>query len=80
MNELAASSKVACKQEFMARFGRPEQLRESQVLDALALVDRWETVDVEAAQVEAGEAGDGDVPGVGLDAEPLPPRNEAVSA
>lgn len=81
MGALGDEARGACKREYLATFGRPEQLRESQVLDAMDLVARWETVDAEAAsQVVTGEAGDGDVPGVGLDAEPLPSESEAVPA
>lgn len=42
MNALGNGRKVACKQEFMALFGRPDHLRESQVSDAQALVTKWE--------------------------------------
>jgi hypothetical protein len=66
MDALPHEQKVACKQEFMAQFGRPEQLRESQVLYALGLVDRWEDLAAPVSDVtpppsaDAGEpSGDG---------------------
>lgn len=42
MNALPEAHRAPAKQEFVATFGRPEQLRESQVLDAGDLVIGWE--------------------------------------
>ena len=42
MNALGAEQRAAVKQEFVARFGRPEHLRESQVVAAVELVADWE--------------------------------------
>lgn len=43
MNALPDAPRTSCKQEFVARFGRPEHLRDSQLDDAEALVAEWES-------------------------------------
>lgn len=45
MNALGENERKAVKQEFVAALGRPDHLRESQVLDAEALVARHEATD-----------------------------------
>lgn len=42
IEKLEPERRKACKNEFVVKFGRPEQLRESQVADADALVYGWE--------------------------------------
>lgn len=66
MNALPEAHRVACKQEFLAAFGRPEHLRESQLEDAETFVALWEKKESPAA-VDTPPA---------TDAPPAPPAGD----
>lgn len=54
MNAMSEAERAGCKQEFMARFGRPSQLSESKASNAEALIAEWESRDEAASKGEEG--------------------------
>lgn len=60
MNSLPEAPRVACKQEFVAKLGRPEHLAESALDDALGLVASWERSVQEVADTPSDDAHEAD--------------------